>query len=250
MANPSSAASSRAPLPSAASIRVPLSEEERHNGYSPDLPTKLSDITWRVFRIMAEFVEGFEFLSHAGKSVSIFGSTRFQPDHPWYEEARRLAHKLGKGGFTVITGGGPGIMEAANRGAYEAGAPSLGLNIELPHEQRINPYVRHSRGFHYFFTRKVMLAAASMAYVYFPGGLGTLDEMAELTNLIQTEKMQRIPIILVGKDFWSPLLAWIEKTMGRQYKTISPEDTSIYRLVDSADEAFELIRSAPDRAFF
>ncbi len=231
--------------------RVPLTFAEKATGnYQADVPQKLGDITWRVFRIMAEIVEGFEFLSKSTHEVSFFGSARFQPGHPWYEEARRLGHLLGKDGYTVVTGGGPGIMEAGNRGAYEAGAQSLGLNIQLPHEQRTNPYVTRSRAFHYFFTRKVMLAAAAQAYVFFPGGFGTLDECLELITLVQTGKMRRLPIVLVGKDFWQPLLAWISTTLVDEYKTVSREELDVYRLVDTAEEAYAIIRQSPDRSFF
>lgn len=231
--------------------RVPLTfGETDKETYQASVPQKLSDVTWRVFRIMAEFVEGFEFLSTSSREVSFFGSARFQSGHPWYEEARRLAAMLGRDGYTIVTGGGPGIMEAGNRGAYESGAESLGLNIQLPREQRINPYVTRSRAFHYFFTRKVMLAAAAQAYVFFPGGFGTLDECLELITLVQTGKMQRLPIILVGKDFWQPLLTWINTTLVDEYKTVSREETSVYRLVDSAEEAYAIIRKAPDRSFF
>lgn len=230
--------------------RIPLTAEEIHTGYQSDLPPKLSDITWRVFRIMAEIVEGFEFLSKSKDEVSIFGSARFEPGHPWYEEARKLGYLLGKNGYTVVTGGGPGIMEAGNRGAYEAGGDSLGLNIQLPKEQRINPYVKRSRAFHYFFTRKLMLAAAARAYVFFPGGFGTLDEMAELVVLIQTNKMRPLPIILVGSAFWNPMLKWVDTSMIKEFKTVNVEETSIYRLVDTAEEAYTLITAAPDRSFF
>lgn len=231
--------------------RVPLAYGEKSTGhYQADVPQKLSDITWRVFRIMAEIVEGFEFLSKSTREVSFFGSARFQAGHPWYEEARRLAAMLGKDGYTIITGGGPGIMEAANRGAYESGAQSLGLNIQLPHEQQINPYVTRSRAFHYFFTRKVMLAAAAQAYVFFPGGFGTLDECLELVTLVQTGKMQRLPIVLVGKDFWQPLITWIRTSLVDEYKTVSAEELDVFTLVNTAEEAFALIKRAPDRSFF
>ncbi len=228
--------------------RIPLPEEERRQ--RPYYPTKLQDITWRIFRIMAEFVEGFQFLAESSREVSIFGSTRFDTKNPWYKEARKLGRLLAKAGFTVITGGGPGIMEAANRGAFEAKGESLGLNIQLPKEQRTNPYVTRSRAFHYFFTRKVMLAAAAQAYVFFPGGFGTLDEAFELIMLVQTGKMQRIPIILVGQEFWKPLLDWVSRTLVLEYRTITREETKLYHLVDTAEEALKIIKTAPDRSFF
>ena len=224
-----------------------LEEERRQRSY---YPAKLQDMTWRIFRIMAEFVEGFQFLAESTKEVSIFGSTRFKETDPWYVEARKLGRLLAKGGYTVITGGGPGIMEAANRGVFEKDGQSLGLNIQLPSEQRANPYLTRGHDFHYFFTRKVMLAAAAQAYVFFPGGFGTLDEATELITLIQTKKMQPIPIILVGKDFWQPFLDWIGGTLVKKYKTIREDDMATFQLVDTAEEAFRIIRKAPDRSFF
>jgi uncharacterized protein (TIGR00730 family) len=178
------------------------------------------------------------------KTVSIFGSTRLRQNEPAYEEARQLAQLLGKKGFTVVTGGSSGIMEAANRGAHEAGAESIGLNIQLPHEQEINQYVTQSLNFHYFFTRKVMLAFAAEAYVFFPGGFGTLDELTELVTLIQTKKIRPVPIVIVGKAYWQPLLDWINNTL-KVKGYISPQDTEIYQLVDTAKEAYAIIsRSA------
>ena len=158
---------------------------------------------------------------------------------------------LGKAGFTIITGGGPGIMEAANRGASDAGAMSVGLNIQLPKEQRINQYVKRGIGFHYFFTRKFMLSASSQAYIYFPGGFGTLDEMIEMATLIQTGKMQRVPIILVGKDYWTGLLDWITKHM-RDAKPamIGPDDLDLMQVVDSAEEAFKIVKKTKERPYF
>ena len=201
-------------------------------------------ITWRIFRIMAEFVDGFELVTNYHKTVSIFGSTRLRQNEPAYEEARQLAQLLGKKGFTVVTGGSSGIMEAANRGAHEAGAESICLNIQLPHEQEINQYVTQSLNFHYFFTRKVMLAFAAEAYVFFPGGFGTLDELTELVTLIQTKKIRPVPIVIVGKAYWQPLLDWINNTL-KVKGYISPQDTEIYQLVDTAKEAYAIIsRSA------
>lgn len=206
-------------------------------------------VLWRIFRIMSEFVDGFQFLADLGRTVTFFGSARFPSDVPAYKEARRLAFLLGQEGFTIITGGGPGIMEAANRGAYEAGAQSVGLNIQLvPTEQRINDYVKKGMGFHYFFTRKVMLAYASQAYVFCPGGFGTIDEMSEIVTLIQTNKISRdIPVVLLGKDYWEPFLKWVEGTLYEKYKAIDVTDMKLYTLVDSADEAFEIIRKSKER---
>lgn len=207
---------------------------------------------WRIFRIMAEFVEGFQFLADYRKTVSFFGSARFPESHPWYRQARELASKLVKDGFTIITGGGPGIMEAANRGAAEAAGEdprrSIGLNIELTDEQRRNPYVQRGPGFHYFFTRKVMLSYAAQAYIFFPGGLGTLDEFFEITTLIQTKKIdQKIPVILVGKKYWEPFLNWIKQDLYEKYKTIDREDIQIYTLVETIDEALEIVKSSQGR---
>ena len=206
-------------------------------------------VLWRIFRIMAEFVDGFQFLADLNKTVTFFGSARFTSDVEAYKEARRLAYLLGKDGFSIITGGGPGIMEAANRGAFEADAQSIGLNIQLvPTEQRINDYVKKGLGFHYFFTRKVMLAFASQAYVFFPGGFGTLDEMSEIVTLIQTNKISRdIPVVLVGKEFWEPAIKWFKEIMYDKYKAIDEGDMKLYTLVDSADEAFEIVRKSTGR---
>ena len=197
-------------------------------------------IVWRIFRIMAEFVEGFELITNYHKTVSIFGSTRLKEGDPSYEEARSLAQMLSKNGFTVVTGGASGIMEAANRGASEVNAESIGLNIKLPHEQEMNQYVTQSLNFHYFFTRKVMLAFAAEAYVFFPGGFGTLDELTELITLIQTKKIKPVPIIMVGGKHWQPLLDWINTTL-KTGKYIDADDTKLYRLVNSAEEAYDII---------
>jgi len=203
---------------------------------------------WRIFRIMAEFVDGFQFLSDFKKTVTFFGSARFEEDNRWYQEAQKLASMLGKAGFSLVTGGGPGIMEAGNRGAAETEASSIGLNIQLPNEQRINPYVKKAIGFHYFFTRKVMLSFSAQAYVFFPGGFGTLDEVFELLTLIQTKKIdEEIPLVLVGKDFWSNIDEWLRKKLLGEYQTIDAEDLKIYSIVDSAEEAFEIIKRSKSR---
>ncbi len=217
---------------------------------------------WRVFRIMSEFVDGWNFLADFPRSVTFFGSARFPEDHPWSKEAQNLGKLCVKAGISVITGGGPGIMEAANHGAVEgieeAGSEknhgeigdSLGLNIKLPFEQRINPYVNKAVAFHYFFVRKVMLVYSSKAYVYFPGGFGTLDEFSEIVTLVQTHKIPRIPIILVGRKFWEPLQHWIKETMFDEFSVIDREDMEIYKIVDSSEEAFEIIQKTPDRHEF
>lgn len=213
-------------------------------------PTYLRDMTWRIFRIMAEFVEGFEFLSETSREITFFGSARLSSESKWYKEAEKLGRMLGECGFTIITGGGPGIMEAGNKGAKEVGAMSIGLNIELPREQRQNDYVTRGRGFHYFFTRKVMLAASSQAYVYFPGGIGTLNEFYEIIELIQTKKMQAIPVVLVGKEYWSGLIQWMRDVPFQHMNMLDKEDFDMFTIVDSAAEAFDLVSDTPERTLF
>jgi uncharacterized protein (TIGR00730 family) len=197
--------------------------------------------SWRIFRIMSEFVNGFEILRKYSTAATFFGSARLTPKDPSYKDAEQLAAKLAKKGFTIITGGGPGIMEAANVGSFKVGGKSVGLNIQLPMEQKLNPYVTETESFHFFFSRKVMLSFASEVYVYFPGGYGTLDELLEIITLIQTNKISKIPVVLYGRDFWTPLLAFFEKTLLKEYKTISKEDLDLLHLVDSVDEAYEYI---------
>jgi hypothetical protein len=206
------------------------------------------NINWRIFRIMAEFVEGFEFLSKLHKEVTIFGSTRATSASRYYQIAKQLGFMLGKNGYTVITGGGPGIMEAANWGAFESGGESVGLDISLPMEQRRNQYVKQSMGFRYFFTRKVMLSASAQAYVFFPGGFGTMDELYEMVTLIQTAKMSdQVPVILVGRSFWTPMLKWIEREMWENNRYIEKDDMKILQIVDTADEAFRIIKKTRER---
>jgi uncharacterized protein (TIGR00730 family) len=198
---------------------------------------------WRIFRIMAEFVDGFELIQSLKNTVSFFGSARFDENEHHYKEARELAKMLGKAGYTIVTGGGPGIMEAANRGAQEVGAGSVGLNIQLPQEQALNAYVTRSQGFHYFFTRKVMLSFAAQAYVFFPGGFGTLNELSELLMLVQTRKIDPLPIVLVGKDFWRPFLKWVEDDVLGQHDAIDKKDLGIFHLVQDVTEAYQIITS-------
>lgn len=210
-----------------------------------------SSLHWRVFRILSEFIEGWQFLADFKKTVTFFGSARFPEGSRWYEEARKLGALAVKDGFAVITGGGPGIMEAGNRGAAEAEGKSIGLNIKLPSEQRINPYVNQSSAFHYFFVRKVMLSFAAQAYVFFPGGLGTLDEVFELLTLIQTKKISdKIPVVLVGKEFWEPIHNWMHEEMYQKLQSIDEEDLKLYTIVDNAEEAFEIVKNAPSREDF
>lgn len=196
----------------------------------------------RLTKITQEFAKGFHFLKDYGKSATFFGSSKTVAGEKPYEEARMLASKLADDNFAVITGGGPGIMEAANRGAMEAGGQSAGINIQLDHTQNTNPYVKDSVSFHYFFTRKVMLSFASEVYIFFPGGFGTLDEFFEMVTLVQTRKIDMIPIILVGPTYWRPLLSWIEKDVYGKRKNIDKEDMKIYRLVKDANEAARVIK--------
>lgn len=221
----------------------------------PTIPKKKKDwrhsFHWRVFRIMAEFVDGFQFLADFKKTVTFFGSARFTPDHRWYQEAEKLAKMLSRAEFSVISGGGPGIMEAANRGAFTEKGDSIGLNIKLPYEQRINPYVKKAAGFHYFFTRKVMLAYSAQAYVFFPGGYGTIDELFEILTLIQTHKIdEEIPVVLVGKNYWTNLAKWLTDTMLKEYKTIDQEDLALFSVVNTAEEAFKIIKKSKPRHEF
>jgi uncharacterized protein (TIGR00730 family) len=204
---------------------------------------------WRIFRIMAEFIEGFEFLDKLHGEVTIFGSARTKRTDPYYKKARELGKLLGKGGYTVITGGGPGIMEAANRGAYEADAESVGLDIELPKEQRRNEYVTRAIGFHYFFTRKVMLSASAQAYVYFPGGFGTLDELSEMITLTQTKKIPpNVPSILIGKEYWAPFIDWVRNTV-LAHGCISKNDINLFHIVDTPEEAMKIIKKTTERPY-
>lgn len=200
------------------------------------------EATWRIFRIMAEFVEGYEFLSTVSADVTIFGSARTKSGTRYYKEAEQLGLLLAKAGYSVITGGGPGIMEAANKGAYDGGGESIGLNIQLPFEQRINKYVRHGIGFHFFFTRKVMLTSPSQAFVALPGGFGTIDEVFEVLTLIQTKKMPRVPVVLIGKEYWTRLKKFIVKEMLEEHQTINKADCDIFVIVDTAEEAVRYIR--------
>ncbi len=196
--------------------------------------------TWRTLRIMGEFVEGFDALAEVGPAVSIFGSARVGRRNRYYSAARRLASALAKQGFAIITGGGPGIMEAANRGAKEAGGVSIGCNIELPFEQGINEFVDLGMEFRYFFVRKVMFVKYAEGFVIFPGGFGTLDELFESLTLIQTGKVEHFPVVLYGKDYWAGMLEWIREKPLYEEK-ISPEDLDLVTVTDDVDEACEAI---------
>ncbi|MCK4751544.1 MAG: TIGR00730 family Rossman fold protein [Bacteroidales bacterium] len=202
---------------------------------------KASD-SWQIFKVMAEFVEGFEKMATIGPCVSIFGSARTEPESKYYELAKEIAFKLTQNGYGVITGGGPGIMEAANRGAKEGNGISVGLNIHLPFEQSSNPYIDHDKliTFKHFFVRKVMFQKYAQGFIVLPGGFGTFDEFFESATLIQTGKIGRFPIVLVGSDFWEGLVNWIEKTVQLEEKNISSEDRELFRLVDTAEEAVDV----------
>lgn len=197
--------------------------------------------SWRVFKIMSEFVEGFDVISHYGLAATFFGSARATQNDTSYKHASELAGRLAKRGFAIITGGSSGVMQAANKGAFEAGGASVGLNINLPELQAYNPYLSERFGFDHFFVRKVMLTYASEVYVYFPGGFGTLDEFFEIVTLVQTKKIRKIPIILFGKDFWEPLIGFLNKTVYEEHKAIAREDMNLFVLVDTVDEAFDYI---------
>lgn len=202
-----------------------------------------SSNSWMLFKIMGEFVNGFEQMGMIGPCVSIFGSARTQPNHPYYIKTVEIAEKIVQHGFGVITGGGPGIMEAANKGAQQAGGTSVGLNIELPFEQQENPYIDKGKliNFDYFFVRKVMFIKYAQAFVVMPGGFGTLDELFEALTLIQTEKITTFPIVLFGYEYWSGMLDWIKKTLLEEYQNISPKDLDLIKVVDDVDEAVKHI---------
>ena len=201
--------------------------------------------TWRVFRIMGEFVEGFDELATVTRGVSIFGSARIKPDNPYYAAAQETAAQLVRAGFAVITGGGPGVMEAANRGAFEAQGVSIGCNIELPMEQKPNPYQTRSLKFNYFFVRKTMFIKYSTAFVIFPGGYGTLDEMFEALTLIQTHKIKNFPVVLFGKEFWSGLIDWVKQVLLSQQMIADP-DYLLLHCTDSPAEAVEIVVRSQD----
>lgn len=197
--------------------------------------------SWAIFKIMGEFVNGFEIMSNAGPCVSIFGSARTQESDPYYKMATSIAKRIVESGFGVITGGGPGIMEAANKGAQLANGISVGLNIDLPFEQSNNDYIDRDKSidFDYFFVRKVMFVKYAQGFVVMPGGFGTLDELFEAITLIQTKKIEKFPIIMVGSEFWSGCIDWIKNTFLEKHKTISPEDIDLFSIVDTEDEVIE-----------
>ncbi len=201
--------------------------------------------SWAIFKIMGEFVSGFEKMSRIGPCVTIFGSARIKPGEKYYELTVRVAQKIVESGYGIITGGGPGIMEAGNKGAHLGGGTSVGLNIDLPFEQHDNPFIDRDKSlnFDYFFVRKVMFVKYSQGFVVMPGGFGTLDELFEAVTLIQTKKIEKFPIILVGTEFWSGLMDWIKSTILEKFNNISAVDLELIHLVDTEDEVVEIIDS-------
>lgn len=203
---------------------------------------KIND-SWAIFKIMSEFVEGYERMAKIGPCISVFGSARTKADNPYYEIGVEISEKLAEAGYGVITGGGPGIMEAANKGAQQGGGKSVGLNIDLPFEQNHNPYIdaEHNLEFDYFFVRKVIFVKYAQGFVILPGGFGTLDELFEALTLIQTKKINNRPVVLIGKAYWSGLFQWVEESMLNMEQNISPKDMNLFAIVETADEAFKYI---------
>jgi uncharacterized protein (TIGR00730 family) len=205
----------------------------------PDL--EMMEDPWRIFRIMAEFVDGFEELKNVPPAVSIFGSSRIKPGHHYYTAAEKTAHLLAKEGYAVITGGGPSIMEASNKGASDAGGKSVGLNIDLPFEQKPNPHINHLINFHYFFCRKVCFVKYAKAFVIFPGGYGTLDELSESLTLIQTKRMEKFQVILYGKSYWKGFTDWLSSTVKAE-GCIDADDLNIIQVADSPQDVLKFIK--------
>src|SRR5690606_9797224 len=233
----------RAPQPAPAPRRGRKTEDEQlltPEARRAATPEAVYKDAWRVFRIMGEFVEGFDTLIDLGPAVSIFGSARVGPDDPMYAAAEETALRLAEAGFAVVTGGGPGIMEAANKGAVQGGGPSVGCNIELPFEQGVNDYVDIAINFRYFFLRKTMFVKYAEAFIIFPGGFGTLDELFEALTLIQTGKVRNFPVILFGSEYWQGLLDWLRNKMVAEGK-IAPEDMELMHVTDSPEEAVNIV---------
>jgi uncharacterized protein (TIGR00730 family) len=203
-----------------------------------------AESSWTIFKVMSEFVEGFEKLNKIGPCVSIFGSARTQPNTPLYETTVQVAKRLTQEGYGIITGGGPGVMEAANKGAFEGGGNSVGLNIDLPMEQFHNPFIDSDKliTFKFFFSRKVMFVKYAQAFVMMPGGFGTMDEAFEVLTLIQTQKIERIPIVFFGTQFWGGMIDWIKKTMLEEYKHIHAEDLNLFIVTDDIEEVVQYIK--------
>jgi uncharacterized protein (TIGR00730 family) len=214
-----------------------------------------SSMHWKIFRIMAELMDGWQFLADFKNNVAVFGSASINKEHQWYKEAVKLGTLIANEGYAVVTGGGPGIMEAANFGAAQATSAnkgeSLGIDIKTGEFTRANPYVKKGVSFHYFFTRSLMISYSSRAYVYFPGGIGTLDHLSSIITLIQTGKTAKsTPIILVSSEFWGSIDRWVQRVMFEKFKAIDEEDMKLYHIVDTAEEAMEIIRKAPPRDEF
>lgn len=204
-----------------------------------------SNDSWAIFKVMSEFVNGYESMGRIGPCVTIFGSARTKSDNKYYLLAEEIAERITRAGYGIITGGGPGIMEAGNKGASQGGGPSVGLNIELPFEQHFNPYIDHDKNinFDYFFVRKVIFVRYSQAFIVMPGGFGTLDEMFEALTLIQTKKIAKFPIILVGTEFWGGLMEWIKTVLIEKYFNANPEDLDLIKVVDTSEEVVQIIDS-------
>ena len=241
-------------MPKASSSKKIAEVSELENGapvQAPMIPSAGAVVnyrdSWRIFRIITEFVEGYQFLADLKKEVTILGSARIPSNNKYYKIAEELGYLLGKNGFATITGGGPGIMEAANKGAFEGGGPSVGLNIQLPFEQRINPYVNKSIAFYYFFSRKVMLTSPANAFVFFPGGFGTLDEFFEVVDNMEIGYMPKVPVVLVGKEFWGPIISFLKAKSAREVHSVSEAEVDRWHVVETAKEAFEFIKDSPDR---
>ncbi len=225
------------------------------NKPAKELPTKPitlheveQEIEKRVSEIELEFKRGFQFIKDQPKSVTFFGSARLPETSEHYQRARHIGYKLASLGYSVVTGGGPGIMEGANRGAFEANGKSLGLNIKLPMEQSENPYLTDSEDFYYFFTRKVMLAFSAEAYLFFPGGFGTFDELFEILTLVQTHKIEKVPVILIGKEFWDDSILFMRNHMLKGHDMIDEEDLNLFTITDSEDEVVEIVKNVPIRS--
>jgi uncharacterized protein (TIGR00730 family) len=225
-----------------------MGKNEHHGIHAYD-DQQLNAESWKIFQIMAEFVDGYEQLAQIRPSVTIFGSARVAETHPYYQLAETIAHDLSNSGFAVVTGGGPGIMEAANKGAYSGKSPSIGLNILLPNEQAGNPYQNISINFRHFFSRKVMFVKYASAYVVMPGGFGTLDELAEIMTLVQTRKSRKIPIILVHTPFWEGLMDWLRARLLEQ-GMIHPEDMDLIKVLDDPREVVDTILDFYETAVF
>jgi len=232
---------------SSGSQRTPVTEDERLLAQGPrERRGFVKTDSWRVLRIMGEFVEGFDTLSDVYNAVTVFGSARIKPEDPYYEKAVETARMLAEEGFPIITGGGPGIMEAANRGAQEGNGLSIGCNIELPFEQGLNPYVERAINFRYFFVRKTMFVKYSTAFIVFPGGYGTMDELFEALTLIQTGKVKHFPVILFGEEYWAGLAEWLRERVAGEGK-IATTDLRLFTVTDSPREAVATVRKARER---